>query len=185
VDCLRSVALDHKERELVLVIMRVVGVGKTTVGILLAEKLGWQFADADDFHPPQNVEKIRRGIPLTDRDRAPWLAALAQAIEKWHAAGINAVLACSALKKSYREELTRGKVVFVYLKGSYDLILERLRSRHGHFATESILKSQLEDLEEPENAITVSVDKSPPALVEEIIDQLKVRGLAYPDAAQP
>jgi gluconokinase len=174
-----------KERELVLVIMGVVGVGKTTVGTLLAEKLGWQFADADDFHSPENVEKIRKGIPLSDRDRAPWLSALRQAIEKWNAAGINAVLACSALKESYRKELRTGNVSFVYLKASYDLIRQRLRSRHGHFATESILKSQLEDLEEPENAITVSVDQSPPAMVEEIIVQLKVRGLAYPDAARP
>src|SRR5215469_9375579 len=164
--------------------MGVVGVGKTSVGTLLAQELGWQFADADDFHSPENVEKIRQGIPLTDADRAPWLSALRQAIEKWHATGMNVVLACSALKQSYREELSTGNVGFVYLKGSYDLIRERLHSRHGHFATESILKSQLEDLEEPENAITVNVDKSPRAMVAEIIDKLKVRGLAYPDAAQ-
>lgn len=170
---------------MVLVIMGVVGVGKTTVGTLLAQKLGWQFADADDFHSPENVEKIRRGIPLTDRERAPWLAALGQAIERWNATGMNVVLACSALKQSYREELRTGNVCFVYLKGSYDLIRQRLLSRHGHFATESILKSQFEDLEEPENAITVNVDKSSHAIVDEIIDKLKVRGLAYPDAAQP
>ena len=165
--------------------MGVVGVGKTTVGTLLAEKLGWQFADADDFHSPENVEKIRRGIPLTDQDRAPWLAAVRLAIEKWNATGMNVVLACSALKESYREELRRGDVGFIYLKGSYDLIREQLHSRHGHFATESILKSQLEDLEEPENAVTVNVDKSPPAIVAEIIGQLKIRRQAYPDAAQP
>ena len=165
--------------------MGVVGVGKTTVGTLLAEKLGWQFADADDFHSPENVEKIRRGIPLTDQDRAPWLAALRLAIEKWNATGMNVVLACSALKQSYRQELRTGEVGFVYLKGSYDVIRERLHSRHGHFATESILKSQLEDLEEPENAVTVNVDKSPPAIVAEIIGQLKIRRQAYPDAAQP
>src|SRR5262249_29271301 len=149
--------LANKERELVLVIMGVVGVGKTTVGILLAQELGWQFADADDFHSPENVEKIRQGIPLTDADRAPWLSALRAAIKKWNATRRNVVLACSALKERYREELGTGNVGFLYLKGSYDLIRERLRSRHGHFATESILKSQLEDLEEPENAITVNV----------------------------
>lgn len=165
--------------------MGVVGVGKTTVATLLAQKLGWQVADADDFHSPENVEKIRHGIPLTDGDRAPWLAALRGAIEKWDADGTNVVLACSALKQSYRQELSRGKVGFVYLKGSYDLIRERLRARHGHFATESILKSQLEDLEEPEEAITVQVDESPSAMVAEIINELKIRGLAYPDAAQP
>jgi len=165
--------------------MGVVGVGKTTVATLLAQKLGWQAADADDFHSPENVEKIRHGIPLTDSDRAPWLAALRAAVTKWNARGSNVVLACSALKQSYREELSVGNVGFVYLKGSYDLIRERLGLRHGHFATESILKSQLEDLEEPENAITVNVDKSPSAIVAEIIDELKIHGLAYPDAAQP
>ena len=170
---------------MVLVIMGVVGVGKTTVATLLAEKLGWQFADADEFHSPENVEKIRHGVPLTDGDRAPWLAALRAAVEKWNATGASVVLACSALKQSYRQQLSAGNVGFVYLKGSYDLIRERLRTRHGHFATESILKSQLEDLEEPEDAITVTVDQPLAAIVAEIIDKLKIRGLAYPDAAQP
>lgn len=165
--------------------MGVVGVGKSTVATLLAQKLGWQVADADDFHSPENVEKIRHGIPLSDGDRAPWLAALRAAVEKWNAGGTNVVLACSALKQSYRQELSAGKVGFVYLKGSFDLIRERLRARHGHFATESILKSQLQDLEEPAEAITVNVDKSPSAMVAEIIEELKIRGLAYPDAAQP
>jgi gluconokinase len=176
---------EHQERALILVIMGVVGVGKTTVATLLAHKLGWQFADADDFHSPENVEKIRHGIPLSDRDRAPWLAALRGAVENWAASGTSAVLACSALKESYRKELSAGDVGFIYLKGSYDLIRERLSTRHGHFATESILKSQLEDLEEPENAIIVNVDKSPSAIVAEIIAKLKVGRLAYPDAAQP
>jgi gluconokinase len=169
---------------MVLVIMGVVGAGKTTIGTLLAQKLGWQFADADDFHSRENVEKIRHGIALTDADRAPWLAALRHAIEKWNATRSYAVLACSALKQSYRDELRTANVGFIYLKGSYDLIRERLRSRHGHFATESILKSQLEDLEEPQDAITVVVDKSPDAIAAEIIDKLKACELAYPDAAQ-
>ena len=177
--------MQNKGHALVLVIIGVVGVGKTTVATLLAQKLGWQFADADDFHSPENVKKIRHGVPLTDADRAPWLPALRAAVEKWNAAGTRVVLACSALKQSYRQELSAGKVGFVYLKGSYDLIRERLRTRHGHFATESILKSQLEDLEEPENAITVTVDQPSQAIVAEIIDKLKIRGLAYPDAAQP
>ena len=177
--------MEHKGRRLVLVIMGVVGVGKTTVATLLAQKLGWQFADADDFHSPENVEKIRHGIPLTDRDRAPWLAALRGAVENWNASGTSAVLACSALKESYRKELSAGDVGFIYLQGGYDLIRERLHTRHGHFATASILKSQLEDLEEPEHAIVVNVDKSPSAIVAEIIGELKARGLAYPDAAQP
>ncbi|HEX6802735.1 MAG TPA: gluconokinase [Terriglobales bacterium] len=169
---------------MVLVMMGVVGAGKTTVGMLLAQKLGWQFADADDFHSRENVDKIRHGIALTDADRAPWLAALRQAIAAWSASGTNAVLACSALKQAYRDELGSEGVVFVYLQGSYQLIRQRLHSRHGHFATESILKSQLEDLQEPNDAITVEVDKSPEAIVAEIIDKLKSRHLAYPDAAQ-
>jgi len=159
--------------------MGVVGAGKTTIGMLLAQKLGWEFADADDFHPKQNIEKISQGIPLTDSDRAPWLAALHQAIERWNAEGRNVVLACSALKQSYRNELRVGPVRFVYLKGDYDLLSRRLGSRHGHFATESILKSQLADLEEPEEAMTVTVDKSSDEIVSEIIRKLKaVKGVS-------
>lgn len=159
--------------------MGVVGAGKTTIGTLLAQKLGWQFADADHFHPKENIEKITHGIPLTDSDRAPWLAALHQAIEKWNARGRNVVLACSALKESYRKELKAGLVQFAYLKGDYDLISRRLHSRHGHFATESILKSQLADLEEPQDAITIKVDKSPDEIAFEIIRKLKdVKGVS-------
>jgi gluconokinase len=153
--------------------MGVVGAGKTTVGQLLAQKLGWHFADADDFHTAANVEKIRKGIALTDADRAPWLAALREAIIHWNAHNDNVVLACSALKRAYRDELRAGGVKFVYLKGSRELVLGRLRARHGHFATESILDTQLEDLEEPEDAITVSIDRTPDAIVAEIIAQVK------------
>ena len=153
--------------------MGVVGSGKTTIGRLLAEKLGWYFADADDFHPASNVEKIRQGIALDDQDRAPWLSALRAAIEKWNVAGQNAVLACSALKERYRQELRAGAVRFVYLKGSPELILNRLRARHGHFASESILQSQFADLEEPPDAITVPIDESPDAVVAEILDKLR------------
>ena len=153
--------------------MGVVGAGKTTVGQLLAQKLGWHFADADDFHTAANVEKIRNGIALTDADRAPWLAALREAILQWDAQNENFVLACSALKRAYREELRAGSVTFVYLKGSRELVVGRLRARHGHFASESILNTQLEDLEEPEDAVTVSIDQTPDAIVAEIIAQMK------------
>src|SRR5260370_2390287 len=129
--------------------MGIVGAGKTTVGTLVAQKLGWQFADADDFHSPKNIEKIRRGIPLDDADRAPWLSALHNAILQWNAKGRNVVLACSALKRGYREELRAALVRFVSLKGSSRVILDRLRSRHGHFANEAILESQLAALQEP------------------------------------
>ena len=155
--------------------MGVAGSGKTTVGTLLARKLCWRFADADDFHPPVNKEKISRGIPLTDSDRAPWLAAMRSAIMRWNAAGENVVLACSALKRSYRDELRVGDVRFVFLKSDYALLLERLRLRHGHFADETILASQLETLEEPssdEEAITVEISHGPQEIVSAIIAAL-------------
>lgn len=158
---------------MVIIVMGVEGAGKTTVGRLLAEKLHWQFADADDFHASANIEKIRDGIPLDDQDRAPWLAALRAAIEAWNAGGQNTVLACSAIKEPYRNELRAGAVRFVYLKGDFRLILDRLRSRRGHFASESILASQFADLEEPEDAITVSIDKTPDLIVAEILDKLR------------
>lgn len=164
--------------------MGVVGAGKTTVGSLLAHKLGWRFADADDFHPAANVEKIRQGIALDDSDRAPWLAALHNAILQWKAEGQNAVLACSALKRKYRDQLRVDGVRFIYLKGDCELIEQRLRSRTGHFASDTILKSQFEDLETPGDAITVEIDKSPEAIVSEIIAKLKSSPVAYSDPAQ-
>ncbi len=168
----------------VLILMGVVGSGKTTVGNLLAQKLDWQFADADDFHPAENIRKISHGIALTDADRAPWLAALRRAIEKWNAQGQNVVLACSALKHSYRQELGAGAVQFVYLKGEAQLISQRLHARHGHFASDAILKSQFDDLEEPADAVVVSIAQAPDAVAAEIIDKLKLAPVAYPDAAR-
>jgi gluconokinase len=149
--------------------MGVTGAGKTTIGRLLAQQLGWEFTDADSFHSPANVEKIRQGIPLDDADRAPWLKSLRQAMEQWVAEGRTVVLACSALKKSYRHELDLGsELKFVYLKGSYDLIYQRLRARHGHFASEKILASQFAALEEPDDAVTVEIDRPAEAIVAEI-----------------
>lgn len=165
---------------MLIVVMGVVGAGKTTVGTRLTEKLGWQFADADNFHSPENKNKISHGIPLTDADRAPWLAALRHRIEQWNAEDRNVVLACSALKRAYRYQLQTGHVQFVYLKGDYELIAARLRTRHGHFATDSILKSQLRDLEEPTDAIAVSIDQPPDKIVREILERLKI---THPDAA--
>jgi gluconokinase len=122
-----------------MIVMGVVGSGKTTIGTLLSSQLGWEFADADDYHPQSNVDKIRIGIPLTDRDREPWLDLLGAAIVAWIAAGRNVVLACSALKHSYRKKLSASpEVRFVYLKGTQALIADRLRPRRGHFAGESI-----------------------------------------------
>lgn len=163
---------------MIVIVMGVVGSGKTTVGRLLAEQLGWGFADADDFHSASNVEKIRHGIALDDDDRRPWLESLRAAITQWIAGEHNFVLACSALKRSYRQELEVGpEVRFVYLKGSAQLIAERLRSRHGHFADEKILASQFADLEEPndeepEDAVTVGIAAMPLQIVSEIRDKL-------------
>jgi gluconokinase len=151
---------------MIVIVMGVVGAGKTTVGQLLAKQLGWEFADADQYHSAANVERIRRGIGLTDADRAPWLQSLHDAIAQWIQTGQNVVLACSALKRSYRQELASGpEVKFVYLKGSAALIAERLRARRGHFANEQILNSQLRDLEEPAAALTVEITGTPQQIV--------------------
>jgi gluconokinase len=158
---------------MIVIVMGVVGAGKTTIGQLLAQELGWQFADADDFHPQANVEKIRRGIPLTDEDRQPWLGRLREFLMDCAVGQRDLVLACSALKRSYRHVLDVGpEVEFVYLKGSADLIAERLRSRQDHFADEQILASQFADLEEPEEALTVDLAESPAEIVREIRKRL-------------
>ena len=158
---------------MIVIVMGVVGAGKTTVGRLLAEQLGWEFADADDFHPPANVEKIRRGVALSDADREPWLQRLREAIVQWIAEKHDVVLACSALKRGYRKELEVGpEIRFVYLKGSAGLIAERLRLRHGHFADEKILASQFADLEEPEGSARVDIASTPQQIVAEIRKKL-------------
>jgi len=156
--------------------MGVVGAGKTTVGKLLAEQLGWEFVDADSFHSAGNVEKIRLGIPLDDADRSPWLRAIRAAIQRWIAKKQNVVLACSALKRSYREELDGGaEVKLVYLKGTYEIIYQRLGLRQGHFASEKLLASQFAILEEPEDGVVVDVEQSPEVLVEEIRGRLGLK----------
>jgi len=158
----------------IIVVMGVTGSGKTTIGTLLAARLAWLFADADDFHSTANKEKMHRGIPLTDADRLPWLAAMHEQIAKWIASKQNAVLACSALKRSYRQQLWNGpEVKFVYLRGSYEFIAERLRARKGHFADEHILAGQFADLEEPSDALVVDISASPDEIVAEICRRLE------------
>jgi gluconokinase len=156
---------------MIIVVMGVTGSGKTTTGQLLAARLGYLFADADDFHSAANKDKMHKGIPLTDADRLPWLAALHEQIAKWVGSKQDAVLACSALKRSYRQQLWTGpEVKFVYLRGSYELIARRLRGRKGHFADEHILAGQFADLEEPTDADAIVVDIS--ATPEEIVAEI-------------
>jgi gluconokinase len=159
---------------MIVILMGVSGSGKTTVGRLLARDLGWPFYDADDFHPPANVEKMHRGVPLTDADRAPWLDALHALIERLAGAGHSAVLACSALKQSYRDDLRAGVpgMRFVYLHGDGALIAQRLAERRGHFMPADLLRSQLGTLEEPTDAITVDVADAPERIAAAIRRQL-------------
>lgn len=163
---------------MVIILMGVSGAGKTAVGQVLAARLGWAFEDADNWHPAANVEKMRRGIPLNDEDREPWLEALNRGIREWVANGRGTILACSALKAHYRETLRSGVqdavVRFVFLKASYEQIDARLRERRGHYMPESLLKSQFEALDEPSAAEALIVDASQaiPAVVDEIIARL-------------
>ena len=158
---------------MIVLLMGVAGSGKTTVGQLLSRELGWAFADADDFHPAANVEKMRRGIPLTDEDRAPWLDALRQLLVGLISEEKNGVLACSALKQSYRDALAVGpEVKIVYLKGSPALLRERVVSRHGHYMKAGMLESQFRALEEPKDAITVDVSASAEKVAAEVRKRL-------------
>jgi gluconokinase len=156
----------------VVILMGVSGAGKTTVGRMLAAALGWTFYEGDDLHAPANVEKMSRGLPLTDEDRLPWLLALRKLIEDCLQRGENAVVTCSALKRAYREILKDGdaEVVLVYLKAAPRRIAERLERRHGHFVKANLLESQFATLEEPspEEALTVDASGSPEETVEEV-----------------
>jgi gluconokinase len=161
---------------MVIVLMGVAGSGKTTVGMALAHRLGWPFHDGDDFHPAPNREKMRRGTPLDDADRRPWLEALRAAIVRCLSEHQNAVFACSALKRTYREMLrVDRRVKFVYLTGTEDLIAERLQRRHGHFFDPALLRSQFDALEEPQCAVAFDITPPPAAIVDSIIESLQIR----------
>ncbi len=154
---------------MIIILMGVSGVGKTTIGKAFAQDLHWRFAEGDDFHSAANIAKMNAGIPLTDEDRAPWLQSLRTAITGWLASGENVVLACSALRASYRETLQVSPAVkFVYLRGSYELIAQRLASRHGHYMNPQLLRSQFDTLEEPKDTVTIDVGPPVAQIVKEI-----------------
>jgi gluconokinase len=161
----------------ILIIGGVSGSGKTTVGALLAGRLGWEFADADSFHPPANIAKMRAGIPLTDADRGPWLRAIAAWMDERIAAGESAVVTCSALKRSYRDTLLGGRpeARLVFLLADRDVLARRLTQRHGHFFPAGLLDSQLADLEPPqpdEHVLVVTPEDQPGTTVAKIIAEL-------------
>ncbi|WP_414571922.1 gluconokinase [Nostoc sp. CCY 9925] len=155
---------------MIIIIMGVSGAGKTTIGKLLADSLDWQFSDADAFHSPENVEKMRCGIPLSEADRIPWLQDLQTAIKNWLQENKNAVLACSALKESYRQFLVvdSERMKLVYLKGSYELIQKRLLERHNHYMSDKLLDSQFNTLEEPLDTIYIDAIETPQVIVQNI-----------------
>ena len=152
---------------MIVILMGVSGSGKTTVGRLLAGDLGWPFYDGDDWHPPANRDKMSRGIALTDADRDIWLTALQHFMSKLIHDGQSAVIACSALKQAYRDRLQVDKqlVRFIYLRGSYDLIRQRLQERRGHFMPADLLTSQFETLEEPQDVVKIDIANEPEAIV--------------------
>ena len=163
-----------------MILAGVSGSGKTTVGSLLAGRLGWPYAEGDSFHPPANIAKMTAGIPLTDADRWPWLAAIRAWIDARIAAGGSGVVACSALKRSYRDYLREGRpdVRLVFLDVSHDQDLARLRARRGHFFPPRLLDSQFADLEPPhpdEDALVLTASASPDELVRQIISGLGIQ----------
>ena len=156
---------------MVIVIMGVAGAGKTTIGRQLADDLRWEFYDGDDFHPPENIDKLRRNVALTDRDRRPWLERIHAAIEAWVARDESVVLACSLLKASYREIAFAGcrdAIRLVYLKTEYHVLRPRLLKRTGHFMHEALLTSQFEILEEPADALVLNADQPPATIVQQM-----------------
>ncbi len=164
----------------IVVMMGVSGSGKTTIAQGVAERLGWQVLEGDKLHPPANIAKMSAGTPLDDEDRWPWLHAIAAAIDDWRTKGVSGVVACSALKRAYRDILigSRTDVVLVYLQGSHDLIATRMAARHGHFMPPGLLDSQFAALEEPgeaEHPIVASIAPAPDTIIETIIEKLRQR----------
>lgn len=165
---------------MIIIVMGVTGSGKTTVGEKLAERLGWTFRDSDEFHPQANIDKMSRGIGLNDADRQPWLDAIGEAMRGSEQRGASAVIACSALKRKYRDQLRgamkRDPVWFVYLEGDRQTLEQRLRDREHHFAPVELLDSQFDALEPPgddERAVRIDITKEPDAIVDKILQMLE------------
>ena len=170
-------AEQFRKQPCALIVMGVSGSGKSTIAENLAARLGWSYEDGDTFHPKSNVEKMSAGHPLTDEDRRPWLQAIANEIDRVCKAGERAVIACSALKRAYRDILVhdRDDVRFVYLDGTQELIASRLARRKDHFMPAGLLASQFKTLEPPgadENSVAVSIDGSIDAIVDEAVSKL-------------
>lgn len=171
--------MGDRQNPCALVVMGVAGSGKSTIADRLAIRIGWRFEDGDDFHPPSNVAKMHAGQPLTDEDRWPWLRAIAAEIDRACGASERAVIACSALKRSYRDVLVHGRddVRIIFLDGKQELVATRLGARKGHFMPPELLASQFSTLERPtadEHPITVAIDRPVEAVVEYIISQLNL-----------
>ncbi len=171
---------------MIIILMGVSSSGKTTVGRILANTLGWEFVDADDYHSEGNVDKMKRGVPLTEADRRPWLQILANIIEDWSSTGRNIVLACSALTRNSRAVLTgpnRSSIQFAFLNASRELIQRRIEERKGHYMPQSLLESQFQTLETPDDALAVDISQTPQQIARAIIECLGLnRDRRYPES---
>ncbi len=158
----------------IIYITGVSGCGKSTIGKLLSEKTGIPFYDGDDFHPSENIQKMKSGIPLNDSDRAGWLKVI-NSIAQEKSVKKGGIFACSALKSKYRETLEHGliqKAIFVFLKGDYQTISKRIKERSGHFMPAHLLKSQFDDLEEPTNAVIINIDQDTGMIIDQIMEAI-------------
>lgn len=160
-----------------IILMGVSGCGKSSVGLALGENLGWKFYDGDDYHPQANIDKMASGRTLNDTDRQPWLQSLHDLIFERNQLGESVIVACSALKKSYRDILREGnpRVVIVHLEGDFDLISRRMQARVDHYMKADMLRSQFDTLEMPENAVSIKIDQSVDQIVKEILDRLRLK----------